>query len=290
MKRIIVQGAGLTGHLVAAMLLERFDDLELQIQDLEPRNFAHLAASVYAWAPLPPMKCEAVQVRTVLDKFEGTYLDELYDGLDKRKIAADLYRRKVYGDFEVPDVSITKLTGTTSVSYRLDPTSLPSLIPKDCFLFGVKPEEALERAADLVIWTSYLPQLLKLLRIPTSEFHSIPIGLDVFQEDKSTLGEHEIEISYHPTMLEEYYRKTRRHKTVAKEYSLHGPLKDRVFMSTIRPGKLVPHPYVDKIVQRLKEDRGIVPLGRYAEWKPKLLLHQIHERVSKCRHLEDLLT
>lgn len=130
----------------------------------------------------------------------------------------------------------------------------------------------------VLINTIPLPVFLRMAGIECSApLRSLPIFL---RKGRAAvpIPPGEQHVVYWPGPERPYYRTSQRGGQLTEEH-MHPPAGPVV---VVLPGKIFPVPSAETLVASL-EAEGIICLGRYAEWKPKLLSHQVWGRILDLR-------
>lgn len=196
------------------------------------------------------------------------------------------YALKVYGDSGVP-VSLSSVAPVAEM-HEWDGRQLLSVadgrVRTECEVahIDVSARKLVLRGGeqvwyDWLISTIPLPSLLRLIGAGegVATFRSLPIFLRRrTAEPAAPAGEQWV--TYWPGPEVAYYRTSQRGRQLTEEhlYPCPGPV------IVLLPGKIFQHSVAAEWVKRLEGDR-IISLGRYAEWKPKLLSHQTWERLQQ---------
>lgn len=203
------------------------------------------------------------------------------------------YALKVYGDARVGPVSLKTQQGQHT-GYQLDPNALLEPVKDDVLL---KVEASYLDLRNQIVFsrngsswpysrlhsTIPLPVLARMMpKAPEVVFHSAPIWIESMPSARASgdlqPGKNEMRCHYCPSDCHDWYRATVRGQKAQFER-----MKQDVYgAAPVFPGKLWLDPSnKDEEEERLNqyrhylESKDIHLWGRYAEWKPKRLLHQV---------------
>jgi hypothetical protein len=267
-KNILILGGGLAGCLAAKFFLDKgakvtiIDRQALGKSFVVARNHVSFHAHEKMWCATRPVK--------VVKKIHGI------DDLEK---ARAMYRAKVYGEHSVEKVSINC---DTKDSFLLD---------TNIILEGVRPATFIEGEVaaiddntvsyrdksgashtidhDILISTLALPLVCRFTKLSPPPFHYTPIGIKFYPIPPIDY----MLIEYFPGE-EPYYRRTSFRAQASEEYLLNKDYPGITFDAKIFPGKVVPNPETDALVEKL-DRMGIYQIGRFAQWKPKMFVNHI---------------
>lgn len=267
-KRILILGGGLAGCVAAKFFLDKgtnvtiVDRQEIGKSFVVAKNHVSFHAHEKMWCATQPVK--------VVKKIHG---------VDNLEQARAMYRAKVYGEHSVEKVSIN---WDTKYSFLLDTNVILEAIKRATVIEGeiiaihgnevtFKDKSGARHIVghDLLISTLSLTSVCRFMKLNPSSLHHTPIGIRFYPIP--TLDYMLIE--YFPGK-EPYYRRTSFRTQASEEYLLNKDYAGITLDAKIFPGKIVPNPETEALVERL-DRMGIYQIGRFAQWKPKMFVNHI---------------